>query len=89
MPDGRRVPRTRRPRPPRSSRAYIRIRATSSTVTVEISDDGVGVDASATGGYGMSGMRERAELLGGQLDVTSQPGDGTAVRLLLHVKRKP
>ncbi len=58
-------------------------------MTVEISDDGVGVDASATGGYGMSGMRERAELLGGQLDVTSQPGDGTAVRLLLHVKRKP
>jgi two-component system NarL family sensor kinase len=32
-------------------------------------------------GFGLSGMRERAELLGGRLELTSTPGRGTMVRL--------
>ena len=32
-------------------------------------------------GFGLSGMRERAELLGGRLELTSAPGRGTTVRL--------
>jgi two-component system, NarL family, sensor kinase len=32
-------------------------------------------------GFGLAGMRERAELLGGRLDVSSAPGRGTTVRL--------
>ena len=34
-------------------------------------------------GFGLSGMRERAELLGGRLDLSSSPGRGTTVRLVL------
>jgi signal transduction histidine kinase len=30
---------------------------------------------------GITGMRERAELLGGRLEIRSQPGVGTTVRL--------
>ena len=32
-------------------------------------------------GYGLTGMRERAELLGGKLDLISAPGRGTTIRL--------
>ena len=34
-------------------------------------------------GFGLSGMRERAELLGGRLDLASTPGRGTTVRLAI------
>jgi two-component system, NarL family, sensor kinase len=34
-------------------------------------------------GFGLSGMRERAELLGGKLELTSAPGRGTTVRLAI------
>ena len=51
-----------------------------------IADDGVGVDPAKMpngGGLGIKGMRERAELIGAQLSVESQPGQGVAVRLIL------
>ena len=34
-------------------------------------------------GFGLPGMRERAELLGGRLEVITAPGRGTTVRLIL------
>jgi signal transduction histidine kinase len=47
-----------------------------------VQDDGVGFDVvSASGGVGISEMRERAVLAGGQLSVDSAPGKGTTVRL--------
>jgi ligand-binding sensor domain-containing protein/two-component sensor histidine kinase len=53
---------------------------------VEIADDGRGFDPSILNSpnwrhYGLIGMRERAERLGGQLFLTSSPGKGTQVRL--------
>ncbi len=61
-------------------------------VTLEVRDDGQGLAATALGkareaasptGFGLSGMRERAELLGGKLQLSSSPGRGTTVRLVL------
>ena len=57
-------------------------------VTFELADDGAGFDPGATpqhadGGYGLAGMRERAEQLGGRLAVDSAPGSGTTIGLWL------
>ena len=48
---------------------------------VEVSDDGRGFDpASMSAGTGTRGMRERARVLGGELEIFSRPDGGTRVR---------
>jgi signal transduction histidine kinase len=52
-------------------------------VTLEISDDGAGFDlleSASTGGFGLSGMRERATEMDGKLTIKSKPGHGTLIR---------
>jgi signal transduction histidine kinase len=54
------------------------------SIELSIRDDGRGFDHSqpaATGHYGLSMMSERAEAVGAQLSVTSQPGQGTELTL--------
>ncbi len=54
---------------------------------LEVQDDGLGFDPSAleqirrAGHYGILNMEERAQLLGGELHLESQPGEGTRIRL--------
>jgi two-component system sensor histidine kinase UhpB len=50
---------------------------------LRISDDGRGFTASRNGGLGLSGMRERALLAGGQLSIWSGEGQGTRVELTI------
>ncbi len=50
---------------------------------VEVRDDGRGFGPETPAGMGLTGMRERAQSLGGQLEVEAQPGRGTLVRLRL------
>jgi NarL family two-component system sensor histidine kinase YdfH len=56
-------------------------------ITLRVRDDGIGFDpARATcgnGHYGLIGLRERAQLVGGALDITSEPGRGTTLTLRL------
>jgi signal transduction histidine kinase/YHS domain-containing protein len=57
---------------------------TPNGLLVTISDDGTGFTPSTDedapdGHWGLRGMRERAELTGGALHVTSQPGQGTRI----------
>lgn len=53
-------------------------------VELVVRDDGRGFDAqAATPGYGLAGMRERAEGLGGTVAVDGRPGNGTTVRVVL------
>ena len=47
-----------------------------------VSDDGCGfADAARSAGssFGLVGMRERIQMLGGQLCIDSQPGEGTTI----------
>jgi two-component system sensor histidine kinase UhpB len=48
-----------------------------------VTDDGHGFVASREGGLGLSGMRERALMAGGQLSIWSDPGKGTRVELTI------
>jgi two-component system sensor histidine kinase UhpB len=50
---------------------------------LRISDDGHGFEAPRDGGLGLSGMRERALLAGGQLSIWSGDGKGTRVELTI------
>jgi signal transduction histidine kinase len=49
-------------------------------LTLEVSDDGTGRASANPGGHGLAGMRERARLYGGELDVESPNGHGFVVR---------
>lgn len=54
----------------------------------EVSDDGCGFDPQAVadkGGLGLTSIRERVEDLGGELNVVSSPGEGTALRVDVHL----
>ena len=52
---------------------------------LKVVDDGHGFDANGgrTGRLGLSGMRERALLVGGHLTIFSEPGDGTTIELTM------
>jgi signal transduction histidine kinase len=55
-------------------------------VGLQITDDGVGFDPGPPGGgYGLPGMRARAEEAGGRLEVRSSPGCGTTVSVVVPV----
>jgi signal transduction histidine kinase len=63
-----------------ASGVTIRISADAGAVTVVVSDDGKGFDsAQRTAGFGLRGMRERLELLGGRVEIESAPDRGTTV----------
>lgn len=56
------------------------------TVELLVKDDGRGFDPTelpARGGYGLRNIRERVEGLGGTVTITSSPGQGTLVRVVL------
>ena len=54
---------------------------------LRIRDDGKGIDSEVleeqgrAGHWGLAGMRERAQLIGGQLEISSQQESGTEVEL--------
>jgi len=53
--------------------------------TTVIADNGCGFDVDGVGGEGngLPNMRRRLEDIGGRLEITSQPGKGTTVRLVV------
>jgi two-component system NarL family sensor kinase len=70
-----------------AAHVQLRLSVVAGAVLLEISDDGIGFDPATTPeragpvGYGLPGMQQRAELLGGQLTADSTLGRGTVVRL--------
>jgi signal transduction histidine kinase len=63
------------------------------SLTLRVADDGTGIppgamDAAAAGEHlGIAGMRDRAHRVGGTLDITSEPGHGTAVSMSLPIRK--
>ncbi|UXA14678.1 GAF domain-containing sensor histidine kinase [Mycobacterium sp. SMC-8] len=69
-----------------ASLARLVFRVDDNTARLEIADDGVGFDtfehplgSDEMGGYGLLSMAERAEIVGGRLNIRSRPGSGTTV----------
>lgn len=64
------------------------IEVRSQYLTVIIKDDGVGFDTSVKkeNSFGLIGMRERIEILDGELNITSKPGFGTTVRMKIPLQ---
>ena len=68
-----------------ASRVTVSLEAENGSVHLRINDDGVGFDPAAAakllseGHFGLAGMRERVEMVGGHLTIESAPGKGTSV----------
>jgi two-component system NarL family sensor kinase len=76
--------------------ARLTFTADTDTARLEIVDNGVGFDkfehplgADEMGGYGLLSMAERAEIVGGRLNIRSQPGAGTAVTATIPLPTVP
>jgi two-component system sensor histidine kinase UhpB len=50
-----------------------------SNVLLTVADDGRGTGTASRSGFGLSGMRERVELMGGTFSIESSPGRGFAI----------
>jgi signal transduction histidine kinase len=71
-----------------AGRVDVGVRVCAGEVVGRVEDDGRGF-AEEDGGYaggGIRSMRERAQLLGGTLEVSSAPGAGTSVRVSMPLK---
>ena len=60
-------------------------------VTLTVQDDGTGFDVDANSKdkhFGLLGMRERVQIINGDLTIKSQPGNGTMVRLTVTTEKQ-
>jgi signal transduction histidine kinase len=73
----------------RAKTIRVELRRHESAIELLVRDDGVGFELSGTveSGLGLHGMRERATLLGGSIQIESRPGHGTVVRA--HIPAGP
>ena len=70
----------------RATNAQLTFTVGEDVARLEIADNGIGFDtfehplgADEMGGYGLLSMAERAEIVGGRLNIRSRPGTGTSV----------
>ncbi len=69
-----------------ASRVFVEVAQQGKALRIRVTDDGGGFDPDdESAGFGLRGMRERVDLLAGELEIGSQPGSGTQVTALLPV----
>jgi signal transduction histidine kinase len=86
----------------RAAHVTVTLSYISDVVALDVRDDGAGFapnahpasvmgatgdGGSASGGFGLRGLRERAEQFGGTVDIDSAPGDGTTVSVTIPAFR--
>jgi len=81
-----------------ATKAVVGVSERDGVIRASVTDDGQGLPEAERlgprgdgleGGFGMSGMRERAELVGGELEFGPAPGRGTTVRLVVPLAGRP
>lgn len=73
----------------KATETEVTVSSAPEALSVVVRDNGIGFDMSRTamhGHYGITGMRERARLMGGSLDISGIPGQGTVITLELPLK---
>jgi two-component system sensor histidine kinase UhpB len=78
-----------------AQRVWIELKQSDSLLELVVRDDGVGFDVASTveqaagrGHLGLLGMRERVQILGGSVEVHSQRGEGTRIRVSLPLMER-
>jgi signal transduction histidine kinase/ligand-binding sensor domain-containing protein len=77
-----------------ATRGSVIVERTPTSVLLKISDNGRGLSTETRspreghGGFGMTGMRERATVLKGTLQMKSEPGDGTLLTIDFPIEGK-
>ncbi len=78
----------------RAQNVTVRLARTEGQVRITVEDDGAGFDpetirpgTDARGGFGLFGVRERIEYLGGRLEIDSAPGRGTRATLVAPARQ--
>jgi NO-binding membrane sensor protein with MHYT domain/two-component sensor histidine kinase len=71
----------------RAGHGKLTLLAVDGGVVLEIADDGIGFDRNAHGGSGLRNIRSRARQIGARLDISSTPGGGTRIAMVIP-KRK-
>jgi len=69
----------------RARNFVVKLHTTASEIQLVIEDDGTGLGTKTPddGGFGLTGMRERAVALGGSMTMESRRGRGTQLRIVL------
>jgi signal transduction histidine kinase len=67
--------------------AALRVEVENGCLAIDVTDDGEGFDpnASFAGHFGLDSMRERVKARGGEINIESSPGHGTAVRVRVPI----
>ena len=68
--------------------AVVTLTCTPSQLHLTVEDDGIGLEPSEIQGdrYGLTGLNERAHLLGGDLNLESTEGEGTRVEIIVPLE---
>ncbi|MDR7276468.1 sensor histidine kinase [Catenuloplanes atrovinosus] len=68
-----------------ASKVVVTLTAMDDAVALDVRDDGRGFapDGARPGSFGLTGIRERAEAVGGRMEIESAPGAGTVLSVLL------
>jgi signal transduction histidine kinase len=81
-----------------ATKAVVSVTESNGVISASVTDDGKGLPGAERlgprgdgleGGFGMGGMRERAELVGGELEFGPAPERGTRVRLVVPLAGRP
>ena len=60
----------------------------ASQLALTVRDDGRGIDPSVPPGFGLRGMQERVQALGGSCKVDSVGGCGTSIRIVIPLRER-
>jgi signal transduction histidine kinase len=68
-----------------ASAVKVCVETQGANLIVSVDDDGIG-GADPRNGSGLIGLKDRVEVLGGNMRITSFPGSGTSLRITIPVK---